>query len=40
MSLTGNTPCEELKDRILAAIDDLNRDPVVHTWTYKLDEAA
>jgi transposase len=31
---------QELKDRILAAIDDLNRDPVVHTWTYKLNEAA
>jgi len=30
----------ELKQRILAAIDDLNRDPVVHTWTYKLNEAA
>jgi hypothetical protein len=24
----------------LAAIDDLNRNPVVHTWTYKLNEAA
>ena len=31
---------QELNDRILAAIDDLNRDPVVHTWTYKLNEAA
>ena len=31
---------QELKDRILAAINDLNRDPVVHTWTYKLNEAA
>ena len=31
---------QELKERILAAIDDLNRDPVVHTWTYKLNEAA
>ena len=31
---------QELKDRILAAIDDLNRDPVVHSWTYKLTEAA
>ena len=31
---------QELKDRILTAIDDLNRDPVVHTWTYKLSEAA
>jgi transposase len=31
---------QELKDRILAAIDDINRDPVVHTWTYRLNEAA
>jgi hypothetical protein len=31
---------QELKDRILAAVDDLNRDPVVHTWTDKLNEAA
>jgi transposase len=31
---------QELKNRILAAIDDLNRDPVVHTWTYKINEAA
>ena len=31
---------QELKDRIMAAIDDINRDPVVHTWTYRLNEAA
>jgi transposase len=31
---------QELEDRILAAIDDLNQHPVVHTWSYKLDEAA
>jgi transposase len=31
---------QELKHRILAAIDDLNHDPVVHSWTYKLNEAA
>jgi hypothetical protein len=24
----------------MAAIDFFNRDPVVHTWTYKLDKAA
>jgi hypothetical protein len=24
----------------MAAIDLFNRDPVVHTWTYKLDKAA
>jgi len=28
---------EELKARILAYLDDLNREPVIHTWTYKLD---
>ena len=31
---------EELKDRIMAAMDYFNRDPVVHTWSYKLDQAA
>ena len=31
---------QELKDRILAAIDDINQHPVVHTWSYKIDEAA
>jgi transposase len=31
---------QELKDRILAAIEDINQHPVVHTWTYKLDQAA
>jgi transposase len=30
----------ELKARILAWLDDINRNPTVHTWTYKLDEAA
>jgi transposase len=30
----------ELKARILAYLDDLNRDPVVHTWTYKIAETA
>jgi transposase len=30
----------ELKQRILAGIDRINRDPVVHTWTYKLKQAA
>jgi hypothetical protein len=24
----------------MAAISDINRDPVVHTWTYSLSEAA
>ena len=31
---------QELKDRIMAAIDDINRHPVVHTWSYKLNKAA
>jgi transposase len=31
---------QELRDRIMAAIDFFNCDPVVHTWTYKLDKAA
>jgi transposase len=31
---------QELKDRIMAAIDLINLDPVVHTWSYKLDRAA
>lgn len=30
---------DELKAKILAYLDDLNRDPVIHTWTYKLDAA-
>ena len=29
-----------LKARILAYLDDINADPVVHTWTYKIGEAA
>jgi DDE superfamily endonuclease len=31
---------QELTDRIVAAMDFFNRDPVVHTWTYKLDKAS
>jgi transposase len=30
----------ELKARILAYLDDLNQEPVIHTWTYKIDTAA
>ena len=30
----------ELKARILAWLDDINRDPTVHTWTYKLGKTA
>ena len=31
---------QELKDRIMAAMDEFNRYPVVHSWSYKLDQAA
>ena len=30
----------ELKERIMAAIDDINRHLVLHTWSYKLIQAA
>jgi transposase len=30
----------ELKERIMAGIDDVNRHPVIHTWSYKLADAA
>jgi len=31
---------QELKERIAAGIEDVNRHPVIHTWSYKLAEAA
>jgi transposase len=31
---------QELKDRIIAAMDYFNHQPVVHTWSFKLDKAA
>jgi hypothetical protein len=31
---------QELRDRIMAARDEFNRHPVVHTWSYKLDRTA
>lgn len=31
---------QELKDRLMAAIDLFNEQPVVHTWTHRLDKAA
>src|ERR1700688_1002546 len=34
------TSKQELKERIIAAMDEFNRHPVVHTWSYKLDNAA
>jgi transposase len=30
----------ELRERIMAGIEDVNRHPVIHTWSYKLAEAA
>lgn len=32
------TSKHELKERIVAGIDDVNRHPVIHTWSYKLAE--
>lgn len=31
---------QELKERIMAGIKDVNRHPVIHTWSYKLAELA
>ena len=31
---------QELKDRLIAAINHFNDNSVVHTWTYRLDRAA
>jgi transposase len=31
---------QELKDRIMAAMDHFNQKPVVHTWSYRLEKAA
>jgi hypothetical protein len=30
---------DELKNRILAYLDELNREPVVHTWSYRIRTA-
>jgi transposase len=30
----------ELKSRILAYLDEVNNEPVIHAWTYKIGEAA
>ena len=30
----------ELKERLMAFIEDLNREPVLHTWRYKIENAA
>ncbi|MGY0576118.1 IS630 family transposase [Bradyrhizobium sp. RDM12] len=34
------TSKHELKERIMAGIDDVNRHPVIHTWSYKLADVA
>ncbi len=34
------TSKHELKERIMTGIHDVNRHPVIHTWSYKLAEAA
>jgi hypothetical protein len=34
------TSKHELRERLLAFISDINREPVVHTWHYKIDDAA
>jgi transposase len=31
---------QELKERIMAGIEEVNRHPVIHTWSYKLAEVA
>ena len=31
---------QELRERIIAAIDDINQHPVVHSWSYKLNQPA
>jgi transposase len=33
------TSKHELKERIMAGVEDVNRHPVIHTWSYKLVEA-
>ncbi len=30
---------QELKERLMAFISDVNRDPIVHTWRYKIGES-
>lgn len=30
---------DELKRRILTYLEDLNREPAIHTWTYRISEA-
>jgi hypothetical protein len=37
---SGRTETATQGARIIVAIDEFNRHPVVHTWSYKLDTAA
>ena len=37
---TGQTSSPFAGERLMAAMDHFNEDPVVHTWTHKLDKAA
>ena len=30
----------ELKERLMAFIEDLNREPILHTWRHKIENAA
>ncbi|MET4803467.1 hypothetical protein [Bradyrhizobium sp. LB11.1] len=39
-SIRRVTSKHELKQRIVAGIDDVNRHQVIHTWSYQLGEAA
>jgi transposase len=34
------TSKDELKARIFTYLEDLNREPIIHTWTYQIDAAA
>jgi transposase len=31
---------QELAERLLTAIEDINQQPIVHTWSYKLENTA
>jgi hypothetical protein len=33
-------PAHTVKDRLIAAMDYFNQQPIVHTWSFKLDKAA
>jgi hypothetical protein len=33
------TASNPIKDRLMAAMDYFNQQPIIHTWSYKLDRA-